>query len=356
MDETLALPVMIGAPPGVNGHWWWIAWEAWQRSQEGNIVDALKLYREADGFLSNGYCLNADLSVLRHNSGDGTGTVRPVPPTEDWIVSCFLPRLSNPENDLAGFFAVSVPSEDVMAYPYRKSVAKGRLERGDDRQHVMVLSTGRCGTVSLFQLFQGSNLEPYHTYWFMQPPYSRWQFQCRLVACRHDDLSAAREWVSTRKAECLGEKPMIGLNHIDTVYAPIFAAIHENSRFVYLRRDPEKVFKSFVGKDQWGNGSNHFRPVRCSFKDGFKFSLPAIGATEGTRYHLNYTEAFSRTFGRVMGDRWIEISADRLFGQDREEIAKLLEFVGSDIDLDAAVEHFATKINEKKHRVRGRNV
>ena len=86
------------------------------------------------------------------------------------------------------------------------------------------------------------------------------------------------------------------------------------------------------------------------FGEGYSFSLPEVNEVDGARWHLDYTEAFCRTFGRVMGDRFIEISSDRLFGRDREEISKLLEFVGSDIDLDCAVDHFATKINEKVHK------
>jgi hypothetical protein len=110
------------------------------------------------------------------------------------------------------------------------------------------------------------------------------------------------------------------------------------------------VFKSFVQKGQWSGGMSHFRPVMYDFGEGYSFSLPEVNEVDGTRWHLDYTEAFCRTFGRVMEDRFIEISSDRLFGRDREEISKLLEFVGSDIDLDCAVDHFATKINEKVHK------
>ena len=51
-----------------------------------------------------------------------------------------------------------------------------------------------------------------------------------------------------------------------------------------------------------------------------------------------------------MGDRFTEISADKLFAQDKEEISKLLEFTGSNIPLNKAVDHFKTKINEKAHK------
>jgi hypothetical protein len=186
----------------------------------------------------------------------------------------------------------------------------------------------------------------------MVGPYTLWEMVCRLFADNHENLDAAATWASTRAAEWLGEKPMIGLNHADTVFAPVFAAIHEKSKFVYLRRDPEKVFKSFYAKNQWQRGSNCFRPVLFDFSEGYAFDLPGFDEISGIRYHIRQTEQFSRAFGRVMGDRWIEISADRLFGQDTEEIAKLLEFTGSDIPLEDAVEHFKTPINVKAHKCR----
>ena len=332
---------MLNAPPGCVQEWWELVWQAWCFSKDHHVETALNLYQQADDAL-DGYEMNPGLSVRRHNNGlagASSGTVRPVPPTEDAVVSCFLPPLHEPAT---GSRIVGVPAEEQMAFqPF-----------GDQngRPHVMVLSSGRCGTVSLFRLFQGSNLEPYHTYWWMVHPYTRWEFMCRLAACRFNDNACGMEWICTRAAECLGEKPMIGLNHSDTVYAPVFAANHPKSRFVYLRRNPEAVFKSFVQKGQWSGGMGHFRPVMYDFGEGYSFSLPEVNEVDGTRWHLDYTEAFCCTFGRVMGDRFIEISSDRLFGRDREEISKLLEFVGSDIDLDSAVDHFATKINEKVHK------
>lgn len=185
----------------------------------------------------------------------------------------------------------------------------------------------------------------------MPYPYSRWEMMCRLVEGNYDDLRAATEWTCCRAAEWLGEKPMIGLNHADTIFALVFAAIHKEARFVYLHRDRERVFNSFYRKNQWGGGYYHFRQVLYDFNKRYEFYVPSIELAEGIAWHIDFTDVFSRAFGRVMGDRWIEISSDRLFAQDREEVAKLLEFVGSDIDLDVAVEHFATKINEKRHKI-----
>lgn len=337
-------PLMLNLPPQCGREWWGAVWEAWDCSKAGRVSQAHELYEYADSFL-DGYELNASLSVLRHNNGTGSGTVRPVPPTEDIVVGMLLPRLRSPAED-ASYLIERIPEAhfekliEGFEAKYHKT----------DRPHVMVMSTGRCGTVSLFKLFQGSNLEAYHSYWFKAHPFNGAEMVARLAANRYDDMSAAQEWASTRTAEWLGEKPTIGLNHSDTVFAPIFAAIHEKSKFVYLRRDPEKVFNSFNNKEQWSGGVNHFIPVMYDLP--FKFAVPDINTIDGIKWHLDFTEKFSRSFGNVMGFRWIEISADKLFSQDREEISKLLEFVGSDIDLDQAVNHFSKKINEKAHKAK----
>jgi len=335
------MPTVLNSPKGCSSKWWDGVWQAYCYSANGLIDDAYRLFEDADLDLSDDCCLNPGLSLARHNTGiEYHGSVRPVPPTENKVVSCFLPPKIEPTE--AG---------KLVGAPTEESMAKAAGFEGDDRQHVMFLSTGRCGTVSLFRLFQDSNLEPYHTYWFMQHPYRRWEYLCRLFSGVRGGNMPDREWADSRRAEWLGEKPMIGLNHSDTAYAPVFAATHPNSRFVYLRRDPDAVFNSFTRKGQWRGGANHFRPVMYDFDGEYRFSLPDVDEDDGIRWHINYTEAFCRTFGRVMGDRFIEISADKLFSQDREEIAKLLEFVGSDIDIDNAVDHFGTKINEKAHKI-----
>jgi len=324
-------------------------WSGWVHSSSGDIETAKKHYQLADDALSIGQ-LNPSLSVLRHNVGVGSGSVKPVEATEDQIISFFLAERTI-ESDCCRHLLGDISEAQITAL--------GRLEAGhhqdnivSPRPHIMVMSTGRCGTMSLYKLFQGSNLEAYHSYWFMVSPYTQWEMACRLHSGNHESFTAAAEWASTRAAEWLGEKPMIGLNHTDTIFAPVFAAIHKKSKFIYLRRNPDKVFDSFYNKNQWQDGASCFRPIRYDFDKGYSFSLPEISEANGIRYHISETEKFSRTFGKVMGDRWVEISADKLFAQDKIEIAKLLQFTGSDIPLDKAVNHFKTKINEKAHKCR----
>jgi hypothetical protein len=302
-------------------------------------------------------CLNASLSMLRAGPGEpGSGAVRPIDATEDQVVSVYLPWMCYPEELTAEPRPTPHTSGSIPAKNIHKLI--DGLEPGhhqdnikEHRPHVMVMSTGRCGTMSLHKLLQGSNLESYHVYWWMNASFTKWEMMCRLYAGNFDSLHPMAEWAACRAAEWSGDKPMIGLNHTDTVFAPVFAAIHPKSKFVYLRRDPEKVFKSFYSKDQYGDGWTCFRTLKYNFDNGFQFSVPEQDEKEAIWDHIRQTEEFSRTFGEIMGDRWIEISADKLFSQDTDEIARLLDFTGSDIPLDNAVEHFKTPTNVKAHKV-----
>ncbi|KKL64810.1 hypothetical protein LCGC14_2161270, partial [marine sediment metagenome] len=333
------IPIALGFPCDRRIDFWHQMYSGWLASKVGEVGLAKEYLSYADSMLAEGR-LNPDLSVLRHNIGIGEGSIESMEATEDEIISLFLPQYT--EETTGKYLIGDISEENIRSVIYGLEPGHHKDNIKTPRPHIMVMSTGRCGTMALHKLFRGSNLNSYHTYWFMTSAYSQWEMACRLYSGNHESLYSPAEWAATRAAEWLGENPMIGLNHMDTIFAPVFAAIHEKSKFVYLRRDPEKVFNSFYKKDQYKDGSNCFRPVLYDFDPDYQFSLPDITEEEGINYHITETEKFCRTFGKVMGDRWIEISADKLFAQDRDEISMLLEFTGSDIPLDNAVEHFKT--------------
>ena len=344
-----------GLPP----EWWDLVIGAWIASNAGDVVKALSLYDQADSQLEDAQ-LNGALSVLRHNSGNSAGmnfgSVLPIPATETKVVSLFFHGKSPPPPKERFRFPDSIIEKCIERFIEIVRLWQQTNYHWDNiavqRQHIMVLSTGRCGTRALYELFCGSNLMPYHTYWFTVGAVERWEMACRLHAGDFSDMWVSDLWAATRAAEWLGEKSMIGLNHTDTIFAPAFAAIHPKAKFVYLHRNEHDVLRSFIDKKQWSDGAGHLPPLVYDICDGeFHFGLPEVGETAGVKHHLQFTASFCRAFGNVMGDRFLEISADKLFAQDREEVAKLLEFTGSDIDLDAGVEHFGTKINEKRHKL-----
>ena len=54
----------------------------------------------------------------------------------------------------------------------------------------------------------------------------------------------------------------------------------------------------------------------------------------------------------MMGYRFIELSADKLFAQDVDEIYNLWHFAALDIPCREVRDHFSQKINEKAHKVK----
>jgi hypothetical protein len=89
-----------------------------------------------------------------------------------------------------------------------------------------------------------------------------------------------------------------------------------------------------------------------AFSPEFRWRRTEDSVPNCLAWYLNFTETFARAMGRVVGpERFIEVSSDKLFAQDREEIGRLLAFTEADISIHDAVEHFGTKINSKDHRI-----
>jgi hypothetical protein len=325
-----------------------LSWVAWGLASNKDFEAARLAYGVAGQVSPRGH-IDADISVLRHTVGLVNGYVEGVEATEDIVQSVWLgsPIRESPTSD--GMSRIEGADLERNIRALMNWVNPGFHKRNivEDLPHVMVLSTGRCGTMSLFKLFQHDGiLRPHHTYWFNMSVEARLEMMCRIVSGTLGGEEICADWYSSRAAEWLSGR-MIGVNHTDTIFAPLFAAMHPNARFVYLRRNPEAVIKSFYDKNQF---HGQIQQLDYAFDPGFRFHIPDMDLRDRIAWYVDFTETFCRAMGRVVP--FIEISADKLFAQDRDEIRKLLEFTGSDIDIDLAVEHFGTKINEKAHKCR----
>jgi hypothetical protein len=166
---------------------------------------------------------------------------------------------------------------------------------------------------------------------------------------KFDLLKPVEHFFDARSSEWLGaineNRPMIDCLHLDTIFAPAFAAVHPKSKFVFLRRNPEDVFISFYDKRQWN--PHQFGPVFYNFDPDYRWRHAGYDLTPLHAWYIYFTEVFCEAFGRVMGDRFIEISAEKLFQKDEKEISTLLAFTGCDLPLERAKSHFGVKYNEK---------
>lgn len=271
------------------------------------------------------------------------------PPDFDADIQLYFSVGDNVEESLTDFKLNS------LEYEFDFEKALGGIDLGHhpqnisvDLEHVLVLSTGRCGTNSLFRLFRDSHYAPHHLYLWTPDGGLIREMMCRLIGGNFDDQTAVDVFLQCRSAEWLSAinegKPVISVNHFDTIFAPVWAKIHKKSKFIYLRRSPTKVVQSYYKKSLLS--AHSLCPVHYEFPYKWKF-IPC-NVISLLYWLVSFTEDFARNFGRIMGDRFIEISSDKLFSQDEKEIDRLLEFVNAGIDSKFAKEHFGVPYNARK--------
>jgi len=332
-----------------------LAPEAWVLSKLGAVEEAKANYAECDSLYTEAK-FNPELSVLRHNLGLANGETIPPAGTEYKIGAFYLPGRSFGQLNTDGLQFNLIDKNKIKQGItktldlFEPGIHKNNIY--NNLPHVLFVSTGRCGTRSVQKLLQPSNVIPFHDYWWMLPLQTRWEQQCRLMNGDFDQIGG-EEWCQTRAAEWLGSmfrgKQMVGLNHTDSIFAAIFAAVHSKSKIIYLHRDPVKIFRSFWQKAQWND--YQLRPLYYNFGPDFQWKRTSHNMVECIAWYIKFTNIFASALKDVLGDRVTEISADKLFCRNEEEIARMLDFIGSDIPVEKAIKHFSRKVNEKPDKV-----
>ena len=351
----------------VRKEWSDMAALGWNHAGHGRFAEALECYETADDIASIGKpvwgdaAMNPRLNLLRHAVGSSPGYVQIPGPTEDVVIGASFDHYTKESDSNEGMTAPTLDF-DFSEYSYDAGFHLDNIK--EELPHLQVLSTGRCGTVSLYKLLARTQYIPYHSYYFTVSPIDRFEMLARHMAknYEHSNLS----WVMTRAAEWIGAinlgRPMAAMVHTDTVFAPTFAQIHPKSKFIYLHRDPEKIFASFYNKAQWN--LSQIAPLYYAFDPDFRFRLQYHGtddiAPEFTpenmakvlAWYIRFTEKFALAFGSTLGDRFTMLSADNLFNQDEDEIQKLIDFTEIDLPKSEVMDHFAHKYNEKAHKIK----
>jgi len=325
---------------------------AWLSAEAGDYAKALRCYQYSDELAqqsSYSIFMNSELSLLRHKEGHAHGYVSPLAPSEDVVLSLEVGYENYEHVDSRGMNQTPI---DIDLSQYQADIpdyVSSNLNK--ELPHIMALSTGRCGTVSLYHLMEKTNYIPYHTYFFAVPSTVRYEMMCRMIE-NSPNGEPERQWIKTRLAEWIGgenlERPIFGMNHLDTIFAPLFAQIHPKSKFIYLHRDSEKVFKSFYTKDQWSD--NQLCALNYKFEP-FQWRRAGFDKPKSIAWFIKFTENFSRSLGNTLGDRFIEISADKLFAQDLTEIMRFIEFTETDLLPNDLVNHYSNVYNEKAHKI-----
>ena len=357
----------------IRDEFYTLAVDAWATAEQQKFEDAFALYEQAELFLKSNIADSVEfsptLNMLRHVSGDGdyfanlNGLVQTAEPTENDVFGVQANVEYNESPSPRGMKKTKINQKQIEKNILKYHFNAGhhlknimgllwKLPNKNLQPHLLVMSTGRCGTMSLYRLFQQSQYFAHHQFFYNVSEVHRLEQMCRHIEGDYTDDYAAGFWLSTRAAEwlsaILNDRPMAIFGHHDTIFAPTFSALHMQSKIIYLRRNPQNVFASMYGKNQWGD--RQLRPVYYRFGDKWEWKDQNLDIPEQIVWYLKFTEAFSRAVGNAIPDRWIEIDADKLFAQDSEEIEKLHTFTDLDIPMDETVNHFATVYNRKAHK------
>lgn len=340
----------------LNPEWAGLAVAGWNFGMAGDYVRARECFQKADDMNTYGR-LEPDLAVLRFTTGDAVGMVSPVAPTEKIVIGFSLEHTSEEAADAYGMAPPTINSTklaaNIMAFKERFDPGYHKENISQTLPHVMVMSTGRCGTISLYHLFERTQLVPYHTYFFSPAASTVFEMMCQFMAGNFDSREPAETYLKTHAAEWLGciskGRPMIALNHLDTIFAPVFMCLHEQGKLIYLRRNPLDLFESFYNKGQWNTWQ--LSALFHTFNPEFRWRRAGYDIPAQIAWYLHFTDAFAYACELVFPERYAVISSDDLFAQDERTIKRLLDFTQADIRLDQAVEHFSRKYNEKANRI-----
>jgi len=241
-----------------------------------------------------------------------------------------------------------------------RNIAAAKARFGANaRDPVQVLSTGRCGTRSLFGLcLLSKRVLPYHSFELATLPVDRNHLLYRIATGRLDKESVAAlavHYLQTRTAEFIyayrtGRTPLV-TSHWDAIFAPFVAEMFPEARFLYLRREETAVFRSIYGKNQWQDSQLMPLSFDPRFPAGRFVCRHEVGLDIEMRiaWYLHVTGVFAEAFlDGIEADRQLSLRSEALFAGTPETLKDLRNVLPlDDIDADALAAHFNAPQNTK---------
>ncbi len=296
----------------------------WTAAETGRFDQAYSHYCKAEQLVDVGMNFPALLNMARHAQMDPStlnlieGVNRPFESTEDLVIGAeasdgVSPNLTPMGLDMVDYDFYSLV-ENIQNY--KVDLEFHPLNLPTDMDHLFVMSTGRCGTTSLYRKIEQEYVA-YHQHFLFPSHAQRLEQMCYMIAGVQND-NIARAWLKLRAAEWVGASligmRMANLNHLDTIFAPVFAQMHPKAEFIYVWREPRELFASFYGKRQF---NRQLMPIYYSIPFEWCESDEHTEA-EQILWYMDFTETFCRAFGKVYPGRWREVKAKDLFaGMDK---------------------------------------
>lgn len=226
---------------------------------------------------------------------------------------------------------------------------------------IFVMSTGRCGTRSLYQLLETSeHVLPYHSFTAQMPAADRNHLLYRVLTNKFDDETINQlmiNYLQARTAELMyayrqGRRPVF-VSHLDTVYHPVNRVFFPEGKTLYLHRNDLEVFQSIHKKNQFLD--LQLMPLRFDARfpeNRFLYSLDCgMEQPERIAWYLAATECYAKAALEVNPDNSLDSNANELFTGDQDAIVSLADFLNiPDLPAGKIKQHFSKRINIKAEK------
>ncbi len=226
---------------------------------------------------------------------------------------------------------------------------------------VLVLSTGRVGTMAMENLLQKSeNLLPFHFLEYHVETGDQNAFFYRLqqeggAASCEPEIETYLQYRFSELAFChaTGKVPVI-VNHLDTVWAPILMGTFPDARLIRMHRSPEKTLLSLAFKNQFGfrqlrHLKGRFDPVDGLFVYRRDMSL---SLEQECAWYMYVTDMLADLFGTALArpDRYLDLDMEQVFRLSDGALAQLTVFLDDPgVSVETCRDAFSSKVNEKTH-------
>lgn len=228
---------------------------------------------------------------------------------------------------------------------------------------VQVMSTGRCGTLALYEFIKRSEqVIPFHTMQAQLIPPDRNHILYRILSGNFDKKiisTILTSYLQNRVAEiCYAYTkqctPII-INHWDTIFAPFLAELFPSSKFLHIWREDENVFKSIYGKNQFQNEQLRHCWFDSKFSQG-KFTCffdTTLSMQQQVSWYLFFTREYSLAFKDTLpSERMHSMKSEDLFTGNVDKFTLLKSLMPiDDITESEFITAFAKPVNQKQDKL-----
>lgn len=230
-------------------------------------------------------------------------------------------------------------------------------------EFVQILSTGRCGTLALYEFLKKSNqITPFHTMHAQLIPPDRNHLMYRIISGNLDKdviKTLLIAYLTNRVSEICyayskNTTPVI-INHWDTIFAPFMGELFPSSKFIHVWRADQKVFESIYSKNQFQNEQLR----HCWFDENFtnnQFSCyydTSLSMPQQIAWYLFFTREYANAYKQTLSNkRMLTIKSEDMFKGNLDTYNILQKQLPiNDLSKESFLNAFSKPVNQKKEKI-----